>query len=207
MNVYVETNFVFELAFLREERENCDRILSLCEAGRASLVLPAFCIAESYEALIRRAKERKQIGIDVERELQQLRRSEPYRDQIDPLQNTIANLFVQSEVEEGKRLPAVLQRISRTVTLIPLDASIISSASSSPEKSVLKPQDLIVYLSVMRHLAAAGEVESCFIAKDKHFSDNPDLVKTFANQGCKVFRSFSKACQYLEHRCTAGSGT
>jgi hypothetical protein len=51
MNIYVETNFVLELAFVQEQVESCGAILGLCEAGRATLVLPAFCIAESYEAL------------------------------------------------------------------------------------------------------------------------------------------------------------
>ena len=56
MNVYVETNFILELAFVQDEHESCDRILALCEAQRATLVLPTFCLAESYETLIRRAE-------------------------------------------------------------------------------------------------------------------------------------------------------
>lgn len=63
MNIYVETNFVLELAFVQEEYESCEQIIGLCEAGSATIVLPAFCIAESYEKLIRRAKRRKQIKV------------------------------------------------------------------------------------------------------------------------------------------------
>jgi predicted nucleic acid-binding protein len=65
MNVYVETNFILELAFMQEQYESCNRILSLCEAGSTNLVLPAFCIAESYETLIRRANRRSQIANDL----------------------------------------------------------------------------------------------------------------------------------------------
>ena len=34
MKVYVETNFVLELAFLQEQHSSCDKILSLCEENR-----------------------------------------------------------------------------------------------------------------------------------------------------------------------------
>jgi hypothetical protein len=44
MNVYVESNFVLELALLQEEHETCENILALCERAEAKLVLPAFCL-------------------------------------------------------------------------------------------------------------------------------------------------------------------
>jgi hypothetical protein len=65
MNIYVETNFILELAFVQEQHESCEKIIRLCEAGRAALVLSAFCIAESYETLIRRANRRTQITNDL----------------------------------------------------------------------------------------------------------------------------------------------
>jgi hypothetical protein len=45
MNIYVETNFVLELAFVQEQHESCEQIIGLCEAGRTTLVLPAFCMS------------------------------------------------------------------------------------------------------------------------------------------------------------------
>ena len=95
MNIYVETNFVLELAFVQEQDESCEKIIRLCEAGSATLVLPAFCIAESYETLIRRANRRTQIANDLAGELRQLSRSKPYKDEIDAFQN-ITGLLVRS---------------------------------------------------------------------------------------------------------------
>jgi len=43
MKIYVESNFVLELAFLQEQSQNCEKILTLCESGQAGLLLPAFC--------------------------------------------------------------------------------------------------------------------------------------------------------------------
>ena len=40
MNIYVETNFVLELALEQEQRGSCEQILSLCEEGKAQLIIP-----------------------------------------------------------------------------------------------------------------------------------------------------------------------
>ena len=48
MIVYVESNFILELAYLQEDHENCGRILKLAEAGKIQLILPAFAIAEPF---------------------------------------------------------------------------------------------------------------------------------------------------------------
>ena len=44
MNVYVESNFVLELAFLQEQSSSCEEILSLAEGGRIQLVLPGYSL-------------------------------------------------------------------------------------------------------------------------------------------------------------------
>ena len=59
MNVYVESNFILELALEQEQSSSCDAILSLGERQDIRLVLPAFSLSEPYETLVRRAKDRK----------------------------------------------------------------------------------------------------------------------------------------------------
>lgn len=56
MIVYVESNFVLELAFLQEEHESCEELLSLSKSGDIHLVLPTFSIGEPYETWVRRSK-------------------------------------------------------------------------------------------------------------------------------------------------------
>src|SRR5260221_1422501 len=110
MIVYVETNFVLELALVQEQYESCTRIIAWCEAGSAKLVLLAFCIAESYETLIRRANRRTQTANDLAGELRQLSRSEPYKGEIDAFQS-ITGLLARSTQEEGQRLTRTLEQI------------------------------------------------------------------------------------------------
>lgn len=51
MRVYVETNFVLELALRQEQNESCEALLRLAEASRIGLVVPAFSLLEPYATL------------------------------------------------------------------------------------------------------------------------------------------------------------
>jgi predicted nucleic acid-binding protein len=138
MNIYVETNFVLELALLQEQHEGCEKIIALCEAGRATLVLPAFCIGESYETLIRRARRRTQIANDLAGELRQLSRSKPYKDEIEAFQS-ITGLLARSSQEEDQRLIAVLERILNIADIIPLEATIVLNAAQYRQNRIKTP--------------------------------------------------------------------
>lgn len=63
MDVYVETNFVLELALLQEQQQSCQKLLDLAEARRINLILPAFSLTEPYETLIRREKNRRNLSL------------------------------------------------------------------------------------------------------------------------------------------------
>jgi predicted nucleic acid-binding protein len=204
MNVYVETNFILELAFAQDEYANCDRILGLCEAGHAALVLPAFCVAESYETLGRRKKRRERVEHDLKEELRQLERSEPYRDRIAPVRKSVEELLILGVQEDDDRMTAVLDRVLRVAKLVPLEASVISRVESCRETYKLEPQDSIVYLSVLSHLESEGRAGSCFVTRDTHFADR-DLVESLTDRGCTVFFGFREGCCHLEGNCDVGS--
>lgn len=80
MNIYVETNFILEIALLQEESEYCREILDICENGKAKLIMPAFSLGEPYDTLVRRWKSRKQLSESLASEISQLSRSSTYID-------------------------------------------------------------------------------------------------------------------------------
>ena len=77
MIVYVESNFVLELALIQAERKACQEILAICQSGKAQLVIPAYCLAEPFETTTRRNRDRKELSRRLEAELKQLLRTEP----------------------------------------------------------------------------------------------------------------------------------
>jgi len=199
MNVYVETNFVLEVAFVQEEHESCEQIIELCEAQSAALVLPGFCIAESYETLIRRGRKRTEIANDLARELRQLARSKPYKEEIDAFQS-ITGFLARSSQEDDRRLIAALERILRVADLIPIDSRILSDATRHRGTYKLTPQDAVIYSSVLNHLDACGGVESCFINRNRRDFDDPDIEEELSKKGCKMLFNFTNGCNYVQHR-------
>lgn len=82
MNIYVETNFVLELAFEQEQCASCEQILQSCEAGQAKLIIPAYSLAEPHEKLSRQAKSRRDLQQLLDAELRQLSRTASYTSRI-----------------------------------------------------------------------------------------------------------------------------
>ena len=99
MNVYVETNFVLELVFAQEQWQDCERVLTICASGSATLHLPAYCLAEPHEKLTRQARNRRELQQRLDAELRQLARTASYKARIESIQN-IAGLLAQSNDED-----------------------------------------------------------------------------------------------------------
>jgi predicted nucleic acid-binding protein len=204
MNVYVETNFVLEIAFMQEQHESCETLLDVCGAGTARLVIPAFCIAESFETLIRRSNKRKQIANELATELRQLSRSKPYRDEIDALAS-VSDLLARTSGDEDQRLAAVLERLLKLADVVPLEALIVSAAAQYRVEYELAPQDSIVYASVRSHLDASRGTESCFINRNSRDFNDPDMEESLTNLGCKLLFNFEDGCNYIQHRIKSQS--
>lgn len=151
MNVYIETNFVLELVFQQEQFVNCEQILQLCETGRIKLVVPAYSLAEPHEKLSRQAKSRRDLQQVLDTELRQLARTASYTTRINSIQD-IASLLVQSNKDERQRFVQYRVRLLKSMEVIALTADILTEAATYEDPFDLKPQDALVYASVISHL-------------------------------------------------------
>ena len=75
MIVYVESNFVLELALLQPEHAECTELLERGRTGATRLVIPAYALIEPYETVTRRHKARTQLHSQLKTELGQLLRT------------------------------------------------------------------------------------------------------------------------------------
>lgn len=82
MIVYVESNFVLELALVQEKSDSCENILQLAEGGAIRIATPAFSLGEPYETLVRRHRERRLLAVSVAKEIAQLRRCTHYKERV-----------------------------------------------------------------------------------------------------------------------------
>ncbi len=196
MLVYIESNFVLELAFRQEQAESCRAILSLCADRRARLIMPAFSVAEPFETFVRRAKDRKLVREKLDSQIGQLARNKTLAAQVETLR-PLMGLLVQSEQVERAGLRESMQEILASAELIPLDASVIEDAIVLEDSLQLSPQDAIVMASVLRHLEANGTEASCFLNRNTKDFDNPDVVERLRNLDCKLLPRFDDGLGYL----------
>ncbi|MDY6902190.1 MAG: PIN domain-containing protein [Cyanobacteriota bacterium] len=199
MDVYVESNFVLELALFQEQYESCQELLDLAETNKIHLIVPAFSLAEPYETLIRNNKKRQKLSEDLKTELSQLRRSVPYQEQIRTFEDTTAFL-VSSQQEQKQRLDAVIEKILKVCQIIPLTAEILTAAIKYQSEYNLEPQDSIVYASVLEHIRKSDEKLRCFLNRNSKDFDDPDIKESLSSYNCLMLFSFDNGIGYIKSK-------
>jgi len=199
MNIYVESNFVLELALLQEQHASCEDILRLCEAGNARLVIPAYSLIEPYETLVRRHKQRQRMKDELDKELGQLARTVTYAQRLSEFQN-LTDLLIDSAYEETKRLEATRARLLQMAQIISLDVAVLGAGARYQVDHDLSPQDALVYASVLSHLQQSSELESCFLNKNSKDFDDPALVEGLYTYNCRLISRFDAGYQFLRSR-------
>lgn len=199
MNVYVESNFVLELAFLREEHLSCSRLLTKAESGEINLIIPAFSIGEPYEALVRRSRRRSELRDRLVTELRELSRSEPYETVVREA-SSITELLVKSGEDEKNRLDSVIGQILDAARVIPIQAETIRSAIQIQETLSLAPQDSIIYASVRWHLTSSPSDLSCFLNRNSRDFLTPDIQAELGRHNCVLIPSFEDGVRFMESK-------
>lgn len=196
MDVYVESNFVLELALLQEQHGSCENILERCETGKTQLIVPSYSLVEPYETLSRYAKNRTRLSFDLANEVKQLARSKPYKDDIEDMQK-ITGFLVRSQEDEKERLKNTLNRLIQVAEIIPLTSKILLSAMKYQVEHDLLPQDSIVYASVLDHMDSPESTSKCFLNRNSKDFDDPDIVETLRKHGCKMLFRFDHGHGYI----------
>lgn len=197
MIVYVESNFILELAYLREEHISCDRIVALSEEGAIELALPAYCLGEPYESWVRRARDRRTLLDRFAQEIRELSRSRPYSTLLKESQD-ITRTLIQSGEEEKQRLDAVISRVIETATIIAIERDTVKSALRLQSERSLSPQDAIVYGSVLSHMGGEQGEAKCFLTKNSKDFANPDIYEDLKAHNCKLLTSFDNGLGYIQ---------
>ena len=178
MNVYVEANFILELAFRQEQHSSCDQILLLCEENIVSLILPVYSVVEPYETLYRRQKNREKKH-ELDTELAQIARSEFFASESGALRR-LSELLTHSVDEDVRNFEHVQSRLLNSAELIPLDAKVVENASRYRKDHDFSKQDAIVFFSVLVQLESAHNQRSLFLNRNfRDFGDVDVLAQLF----------------------------
>ncbi len=196
MNVFVETNFVLELALDQEQHESCVRLLGLAEEGRIRLFVPAYSIIEAYETMARRHRDRKKLRSDLDGELSQLGRSSSLADRVTASQEVL-NLLMDSADRETRQIEDVRSRLCAVAEILPCDRDTLELATEYQTEHDFSPQDAVVYASIRRYLTSNKTDESVFVSKNSRDFDDPDLETELAFLNCKYLPRFDAAVRYI----------
>lgn len=200
MIVYVESNFILEIARLQEEAERCEALLAHAEAGAITVVVPAFSLAEPYHTLRQAELRREAVHDDLTRELRQLGRSRPYAEIVDKTA-PLTGLLVSSNQEDKDRLDAVVKRVTDVARVVPLSSATIRRSLVLRTDRSLEAQDAVVYASVLDDLEVVDEAEEkCFPNRNVKDFLAPDIEEDLAAHRCKILPSFEDGLRYVEAR-------
>ncbi|WP_129647325.1 hypothetical protein [Peristeroidobacter agariperforans] len=196
MMIFVETNFVIELAALQEEAEEAEEaelIVISAEKQELKLFIPAFSLTEPFETYARWRKQRNQTRNDFDRQLKQLARSQDYADLVQASQ-TISDVFSASAVAQTSRLRATLSRLIQCSTILPLNESVITRSIAAQDEFGLEPQDAVVFASVESGLEThQAEGSRIFITKDRSAFATEQVMEHFRNLQCDVIPAIGPA--------------
>jgi hypothetical protein len=195
--VYVETNFLLELAYLQERCGSCEEILRLAKENAIALVLPAFCVAEARSTWRHRVSDRQEFHQAFKVHVRTITRSEPYRALKHQFQEILDALASGGE-DVRERLEAAVLIASDAGEVIPMTEPIMRMAYSIELDSFLSPQDALVLSSVQSH-AEEHEGLKCFVTQDVRDFANPIVYRDLAARQCKVLVNFDDALAYIKN--------
>lgn len=200
MIVYVESNFVLELALEQEEFESCYEILDLARRDRIELIIPAYCFVEPLVAWARRSTNRRLLLEQISAEQNQLSRSEANLELVQDLRRLTSDLAKVTE-EEGSRLTRILDDLTSIVQISSLDPNVIVSSSDIRQRLSLGPQDAAVYASVIAHVTSQdrGE-EKCFLNSDAKDFMIPEIQDELKSYNCVLIPKFDDGLGFIRTR-------
>lgn len=203
MIVVVESNFVLELAFRREEIAAVERIIELARQRKIDLAIPACALFEPFETLVRREKERNKTLESFRAQMTELGRSAHFPD-LKKDSEGFARLLATSVETEADSLDDAIRSILACAEIIPLSGEVLSNSFHAREQFPFQPQDSVVFASVDGFLSERGKADSIFANKNSKDFAVPGVKAHFAKLKCKVLSTFADAVGVIGHHARAG---
>lgn len=200
MIVYVELNFLLEVALEQEQSVSAEGILTLAESNKIVLAFPSFALSEPFTTVMNRNKERTILRQALNVSLNQLQRSEPHKQAVRELQPLLA-ILKEAVNREFDLLHTLTARLLRVGISIELDEFNVEQAVVYQRQFNLKPQDSIIYSTMIADIQRKPlEEAKCFLSRDKQaFSANLRISSELTSYNCRCIGSFTQGLSYIQY--------
>ena len=200
MIVYVESNFVLELALSQEETDSAKAIIDLGKAHRIELVVPAFALVEPFWTMAGRKRNWRETIKELNHHRDDLNRSSDRKALADLLGGFIQGASYYEEFEE-ESLENVVFDLLQSATILPIEQDVIQDALHQRRTTDLEMPDSIVLASILQHLESAlSRSESVFVTKDRKDFGDPVMKETLRQFGCTLVTNFRDGLQMIRSR-------
>jgi predicted nucleic acid-binding protein len=198
VRVYVESNFVLELALEQEQHQDCRRFIELAASKVVDLVLPAFAVLEPYQTLVRRRLDGHALHLQLQAQAKHLERTASISAEVPRLQEA-ADLLLRAAQDAASRFVEVRKTLVEVARMIPIDCAALRDAETLAVEFDLVPPDAVMLASVLSD-AAAKPSPSVFINRNTKDFDDPDIKKRLAQENCKLVWKFDDGLAYVASR-------
>ncbi len=200
MTVYVESNFVLEIALGQEQTKAAQAILDRADRGEITLALPAVSLTEPFSTITHRIRDSEQLRNRLNDHIRQRSRSFPHQADVKAIESAPAFL-ASIEERELNRLVSVIGRIYAIATVLPIDVQIYADSVAIMHRFRLSPLDGMIYATILGHLKSGGNPgPHFFISRNWRDFDNPRILSELATLDCEFIRSFDVAALRIEQR-------
>lgn len=198
MIVYIESNFVLELAREQEQVSSAKAIIDLAESGKIQLLFPGFALSEPFSTVIRQGNERNGLYDLLKKTLEELKRSEPYKQialDLEPVIGTLKETYVR----DLDLLHTACDSLLSIGKSIETDISSFRQAVIYQGELGLKPQDSIIYSAIISDMRLRPHEEAkCFLSRDTKAFNNPRLKAELKLYNCRYMGSFKDGLSFIE---------
>lgn len=197
MIVYVESNFVLEIALGQEQAGAASHILGMAERGVIQIVTPTFGLSEPFSSIRQRGRDRQQLQQSmrpIERELRRAHHTQGLADALGPLGDAMFAL----ESSELDRLESAIARVLDCAATVELNAQIYGAALRIRDEIDLDLEDSIIYACVLADLyQRAADIPKCFASRDARAFFDPAVRDQLQEYNCRYISRFPQAVEYI----------
>lgn len=200
MILYVESNFVLEVALGQEQSQATEEILLLAEQGRIELAIPSFAFSEPFATITHRTRHGERLSRTLADHFRQLFRSQPHRGALEGFES-VPQALIKVHKREMDLLESTVRRLLASASVLPLSLASFQEGLDLERRLGLSPQDSIIYACVLADLARRNSNEpKCFVSRNyKDFGD-PDIESQLGSLGCRYIDSYTKALDFAKER-------
>lgn len=198
VNVYIETNFILNLALRQEESIYSNRIVKLAAIGEICLILPSYCVMESYEALIKRHASRVNLAKNINKTLGDMGRSS-FNRKIYETHKSLLTEIPSSISAEITKLDKILKKLLAISVLIPINPRTHKDGVLYRKRLNIRHEPDAFVLGSIKHDIETNRQRGrkIFVTTDSKFIQEPKVRRLLANLRCNYFDSPKKTYEAI----------